>query len=531
VAKTVTDYLDEFEASFSFGRTVRQLFSGADAVPIYVAPAPASAQAPPGSWVMHVRLPPRLEDSFGFTRQFVVLCTDVMDLQTRAIQQLKTLIRIASPSVSSDFAMLITCDVRAESKIRDWAVERTDGLAVLAVDRDLLKATLDRTSVADALPELLQRTIAERNLYDERDPVRGDRFFGRVDELRELDRVVSHGSRHIGVFGLRRIGKTSLLLELAQRLRLRPGVIPIYLDLELSSAARSAAAAHVAHRLGDEVAKLVADRSSLTVRGARRALSLPDDWTDVEAGRLIATLGTSLANVLKGGALEGERLVLIFDESEILLPNPTAPTDHAVDLLRALRGVSQETQQLSLVIAGVNATPAEAAVIGEQDNPLFGLLSLRYLGPLEPAAADDLIKTVGTKMRIRWETPAIRAITSHVGGHPLLARLAASDVATTHRERPLRPNLATVDPILATFHTRHGDVFGQMVQSLTKYYPDELEVLRWLASGEGDLARAMLADDSRVLNHLAGYGVIDAETLKISVPALAAWLKPRGADA
>jgi hypothetical protein len=247
-----------------------------------------------------------------------------------------------------------------------------------------------------------------------------------------------------------------------------------------------------------------------------------------DPSRLIASLGTSLVNLLSGGTLEAERLVLILDESEILLPTASTPADHTVDFLRALRGVSQETQQLSIVLAGVNATPAESALMGESDNPLFGLLSVRYLGPLARAASDELIKSVGSKMRVRWDPPATAALTNYIGAHPLLARLAASDVATTHRERPLRPNLEMVNPLLKTFHVRHSDIFEQMVQSLRRYYPDELEVLAWLAAGEDALARAILTDEPRILNHLAGYGVVDADTLTISVPAFHEWLSSRG---
>lgn len=524
--RTVNDYLEQFEREFPFGTFVRRLFSGVGAVPIFVAPTPRIVNAAPGSWVLHVRLPPRLEDSFGFTRQFLVFCTNVGDLQTRGITQLKRLIELAEPPVATDFAMLVTADVRAQDKVRDWAVERTDGLVVLAVDRDLLRATLDREDPADAFPHLLEGALSERNLYDERDPVRGERFFGRAEELRELDRIISQGHSHVGVFGLRRIGKTSLLLELADRLRRRPEIIPIYLDLELSSMVDSAA--HVAHRFGDEIALRVSSRTTLSHGQARRALSLSADWSDVEPRKLIADLGVRLVNLLRGGALDGQRLVLILDEAEILLPTAQTPKPQTIDLLRAIRGVSQETQQLTLVLAGVNATPSESAVLGEdEDNPLFGLLALRYLGPLEPSASDDLIRMVGRKMRIRWDPPATAAVTAHVGAHPLLARLAASDVATANRVRPLRPNLDMVTPVLRTFHDRNSDIFTQMVQSLRRYYPDELEVLKWLARGDDGLARALVADEPQILNHLVGYGVVDKETLSISVPAFHAWLSAR----
>jgi hypothetical protein len=53
-----------------------------------------------------------------------------------------------------------------------------------------------------------------------------------------------------------------------------------------------------------------------------------------------------------------------------------------------------------------------------------------------------------------------------------------------------------------------------MVQSLRRYYPDELEVLKIIASGDKEFARSLLRDDASILNHLVGYGVVDSTSLR-----------------
>jgi hypothetical protein len=517
-------FLRRFEDQFPHGSLVRRLVKSAGVDPIYASEVPPVIRAPTGSWVLHVRLPRTLEDSFGFTRQFVIFCTETRDLQTRNVEQLQRLISAANPAVTNDFAIIFCRDADAKSKLRDWAVERTEGIVVVAVTPEDIEVLLaDPQNAPQAIPRLLEEAFKNRNLYDERDPVRGDRFFGRAEELRELDRLISHGNRHIGIFGLRRIGKTSLLLELIDRLKKRPDVVPIFVNLEISSSAPSAA--HVAWRLGDAVAEVVAARSStLSHNGARRALGIPNEWTEVSPATLMTSLATSLVSVLRSGVLREVRLVVMLDEAEILLPNPAEPMPDAIHFLRMIRGVSQQTEQLTLVMAGVNATPSESPVIGEDDNPLFGLLSVRYLGPLDFAACAELIRDVGRRMRMRWDPAATKAVTAYVGGHPLLARLAASDVWTRHPERPLRPTAEMVNHDLLGFHVVNSNIFAQMVQSLRRYYPDELEVLKIIASGDKQFARSLLHDDPSILNHLVGYGVLDQKTLEISVPAFRAWL-------
>lgn len=516
-------HLNRFEEQFRDGRVVMRLIRSAGINPIYAAEAAPAIRAPAGSWVLHVRLPRTLEDSYGFTREFVVYCTDVRDLQTRTIEQLKRIISSAQPPVANDFAIVICRDPDAPTKLRDWAVDRTDGLVVVAATPERIEELLsDASQTMGAIPRLLEEAFQSRNLYDERDPVSGDRFYGRFEELRELDRLISHGTRHIGIFGLRRIGKTSLLLELVERLRMRPQVVPIFVTLEISSAATSAA--HVAWRIGDAVAALMTSRSEWSHKGARRVLGIPDVWDEIPPHELITGLATSLAGVLSGGTLKGVRLVIVLDEAEILLPNPTEPMRDAIHLLRMVRGVSQQTDQLTLVIAGVNATPSESPFIGDDDNPLFGLFSIKYLGPLDFDSCSEMIRTVGRRMRMRWDPAATNAVTRYVGGHPLLARLAASDIWLRHPERPLRPTAAMVNHDLTGFHVRNSNVFAQMVQSLRRYYPDELTVLKMIAGGEKEFARELIREDAATLNHLIGYGVLDEDSFDISVPAFARWL-------
>jgi hypothetical protein len=218
---------------------------------------------------------------------------------------------------------------------------------------------------------------------------------------------------------------------------------------------------------------------------------------------------------------------VILDEAEILMPTPAHPLPHAVQFFRVLRAVATETRRLSLVVAGVNATPSESPSLGSEDNPLFGLLSIEYLGPLELADCADMLRRVGRKMQIRWEEAPLNRIAEQVGSHPLLARLAGSDLASAYPERPLRPNLDYTRVVLHDFHRRHSRIFEQMVQSLRKYYPDEFDFLEIVASGDEAFVYSAIDENPSLLNHLDGYGVFNARTLQISIPVFADWLRLR----
>jgi serine/threonine-protein kinase len=421
--------------------------------------------------------------------------------------------------------MLITCDSSAKEKLVDWGAERTAGMILIPLYQDELNDLLRAEDPYQALPGLIGGWISAYNLYDQREPVTGERFFGRADVLRDLDRKLAQGAGHVGIFGLRRIGKTSLLLELQDRLRTRQNVVPVFLDLEASSET-----AHVAFRIGEELAKALARRSDvLSERSARRTLRLPDHWQDAAPEALITNVGDNLRNALTGGALAGTRLVLILDEAEVLLPDVAMPRPYALELFRVLRGVAQETRALTLVLAGVNATPSESPLLGNDDNPLFGLLSVQYLGPLTYEECMQMIRRVGRKMQVRWDPPALRALTDEVGAHPLLARLAASEVVTEYSGRPLRPNVQHVTSVMRDFAQRNSAIFTQMVGSLRRYYPDEFELLRLVAAGELEFATEYAAQNPAFLNHLSGYGVLTQDPLRIAMPVFGRWLQLHGA--
>ena len=263
----------------------------------------------------------------------------------------------------------------------------------------------------------------------------------------------------------------------------------------------------------------------MTERQVMAILGMPTDWASVEPSLLIGRVADALRDALTAGVLRGRRLVLMLDEAESLLPSTDRPREHAVQLFRSLRSVSQETRQLNLVLAGVNATPTESPFLGNEDNPLFGSLVVHYLGPLEKDECEEMIRKIGRRMQVRWDGRAAERLTESVGAHPLLARLAASDLVTTFPERPLRPNLEQADKVLDRFAERQSAIFEQMIQSLRRYYPEELEVLQVVADGDQVFATELLEDDHALVTHLAGYGVLDPLHLSISIPAFRKWLR------
>jgi serine/threonine-protein kinase len=160
-------------------------------------------------------------------------------VQPRDINKLKRLIEDARELIEPDFAFLVSADPNSREKIATWGVDRSHGVIVVPLHSEQLTELAARADVYSALPDVIAGWIAAYNLYDERGPVTGERFFGRGDLMRDLERKLIQGVGHVGVFGLRRIGKTSVLLSLKERLRGRKEAAAVFIDLEASPSVAS----------------------------------------------------------------------------------------------------------------------------------------------------------------------------------------------------------------------------------------------------------------------------------------------------
>ena len=226
-------------------------------------------------------------------------------------------------------------------------------------------------------------------------------FFGRRDILARIVDTLHENS--IMIHGERRIGKTSLLLHLADHLRTihdsRFLFVPVYVDLEGT--------------VDDEL---------FSVMMEQLIGSLPSDpttipqlrynqiaWTDYdhrEFGRDLDAILERLAETTK----KTVRVVLILDEMDVM--NTYQPVTQ-----QQLRRIFMRTYAHSLgaVVAGVNISKTWDRV----ESPWYNLFNEVELGPLSDAAARALIlEPVRGIYQVAPE--AVAYITLHARGKPYL---------------------------------------------------------------------------------------------------------------
>ena len=169
-----------------------------------------------------------------------------------------------------------------------------------------------------------------------------------------------------GLFGLRKVGKTSVLYALERLIALRGGN-SIYIDCQDTSVHKSR---------WNELLFYIVDLIRQKYDLEKDIISNIDNYTERDASRYFEK---DLINLKK--KLNDRRILLIFDEIEHITFK-TSSTDFwlekndYINFWQTLRAIYHKDPFLfSFIIAGVNPLCIEEPTVNGYDNPIFGMLN------------------------------------------------------------------------------------------------------------------------------------------------------------
>ncbi|MDP7113991.1 MAG: hypothetical protein QGH45_18620 [Myxococcota bacterium] len=359
---------------------------------------------------------------------------------------------------------------------------------------------LEERTLRDAVAELRPRAMLAQlrsqwllgeDLFDKKDPVLDPaEFFGRGQVLRTLVRK-AHRGEVFGLFGIRKMGKTSL----AHRLRghLSDAVVAM-VDLQEVSSSSCVA-----------LARLLCDRALEDWRGKFPQIeppelaALPED----PDGAMVAFEGN--LRTLREAILETQDISTLFfliDEIENLIPHELGTGSfhegfaHYDAFFRLLRGLHQTDFRdvFSFAVIGADAQLCLQGRWGGRDNPIFQYLSEFYVGPLSAAETAEMVSTLGSGMGLGFSDPAVAALYDLSGGHPMVCRQLCSETAKLAGEqRPVTIDTAdvraAVDSYLALKKGYFGEILSHYLGAGQRAILDAVA-----AEGESQITRAMLLD-------------------------------------
>lgn len=481
---------------------------------------------------------PEFRETYGIATHLDVRCMFKSQVVLSDLNQVDDSVkRWASSGLGDEqVALLVVSSLPQElQRILSVRIEdkRTLLPALIPLPQSDIETGMDALGV---LRTALDRWLYRRDLFAGSSPVEGKRFFGRDRPLAQIRDAIS-SANPTGIFGLRKVGKTSLLKE-AQRRAVEQGDAVVYIDL-LRVPSDVSDCGWLYWKIADELRRAVTHLPLPALKW--RVGGAFADFLDIPSTFPIATAFDSdlskLLNVIRTTPIRPRpRVVVLLDEIERLLPTLLGKPGFAgfFDFFGYLRGVSQEHREFILIITGANASIGETAQFDRRDNPVFNYFKEVYLSPLEPLECTLMMRALGRGMGIRFTHEAEERVYQLTGGHPFFARQLCSFVAEQKKERPLCVDRDMIETAVDDYlDARSGD-FQEIAERLDRDFPDELAVCIFLAEFGGrlplDSVRTLLGGKlSSTIKHLTGYQIVAAkdETLYISIDLLNRWLQRR----
>jgi hypothetical protein len=316
-------------------------------------------------------------------------------------------------------------------------------------------------------------------------------FFGRQKILDEIPQALQQG-QHYAILGLRRVGKTSVLRQIENRLIRLP-----FASFEVFSHA-------TANQLFTRVLKEFRER--LLILDFRGVPAIGSITTENEFQEQFLQLYDFWAM-----ASRPDPFILIIDEAERLFPSrddPANETDLAetARFFRTVRALAQERHCLTLCMAAYRPNLNRWNRLGSRagENAFFQQYREVFLGPLDVASTCAMLTKLGLLQRIEWTQEALTSTFEYSGGYPQLARFFASDI--THHGEVKRVDITAVRNMASEIQQnfRRHRIFTFLRESIwSELKPAEKAILQSIVRGKG-----LQAADPDSLNDLELMGVV-----------------------
>ena len=423
---------------------------------------------------------------FSPYRLFEPRALDAFDLAQHGLSELR---------VESVCRVLISRDPEVESKIE--MLLKTDPEQPVVIPFTYSELMVDYDGFF--LRNKFRKHFYTRDLFSFLSPLKRDLyFFGRSQLIQEI--VNRHRSgEHTGLFGLRKSGKTSIIYAIERHLASQ-GQCFVSIDCESPSVHKL--------RWNELLEKLVSDYKQ--VRKSLIRMEGADRYTEKNAADSFAEAVLAIHQSKKPAAV-----LLVFDEIERISPG-TGSSDHwrngndFVYFWQTLRGFFQRNPEvLTYMLVGTNPSCVEAAMVAGHENPLFSSIPSQYVPPFTVEQVRQMVSRLGRYMGLKFDEIVYAKLTEDFGGHPFLIRQICSRIHQwCSGDRPALVDKALYEKVHRDFRRSAVEYLEMIVQVLRDWYPDEYEMLRFLADGDEDSFSEFAADHERYTRHLIGYGLV-----------------------
>jgi hypothetical protein len=303
-------------------------------------------------------------------------------------------------------------------------------------------------------------------------------FFGRNEERARIVECLRTNQPSVWLIGQKRLGKTSLLLHLAEHELPQRGFAPVFVDFQLMD---HPARADIFFELANAVYTRLAGDVQLESLGAPLRSLFADD----PANQLIDYL-TGVQKLL--GA---RRLVVLIDEFSRLTDaylNGQLPAA-VFDRWRAVMHATMRAGVGYVVVIQQQTHDNLLQALQERpDDPSWRLMDVGMSLQLRPLQADDVRRLIEWPMRnhLEYAPTVVEQVVTFSGGSPFLIQAFCHNLVL-HMARQQRQQVTAVDleTVRQEFMGPHDHTFAHMTEMLKGIASHVAAAVARLAGGEG----------------------------------------------
>lgn len=359
----------------------------------------------------------------------------------------------------------------ARQRIRQLA--RQEHVALRLMSLQLMEKANRNDVCAQMMENMLNPALTEQNAYEAVGAVENPlECFGRDKMIAGLLDSMSH-LQHIGLFGARKIGKTSLVWQLRERLAQQ---IVAYIDLQHTPRD----CAYLYHAILDECAKDAAFKYP--------EIKLPAfERTPGGSAQFIQQL-VRLWETLKAHRHD-MKIALLLDEADHFVPNlleDEAGFAGFHEFMGVIRGISQQYGFLVSMIVSSRPEISRIDTQRGQSNPGFHYYKEVFLSSLSENGCNQMIQSLGAQMGLTYSEEALSRIYYETGGHPYVTRQICGMLAQARENGEDEAALSgamigaqDVEQTIAEYLEQKSDYLESVWQRLS---PQEQDILLTIAT-------------------------------------------------
>ena len=432
-----------------------------------------------------------VEEALNISREIIVILSAYKSFEPRTLEAFETIRKeFLEQRYEKICYALISADDNIEQKLRACLTNQEDQIVVPFSYSGFEQNKGDSSYVRNTF----RRCFYSRDLFDYSEPLKKDTFFfGRTDIVTTVIEKHKAGSNY-GLFGLRKTGKTSIIFDV-ERKSVSQDYITFFIDCQDTS---------FNMRRWNKALFYVANAISKRVGDIEL---LEDKFTEENAGIFFAEA------IHTCNKKTGKTVLLLFDEIENITFGKSG-VDHwrtGMDFVYFWQSIRSAYQRLNneftFTIFGTNPKCVEEPSILGADNPIYNAFQPSYIPGFDYSQTREMVRRLGRIMGLKFEEEIYAHLMEDYGGHPFLIRRICSKIAQLNGNRPVTIDRTKYQEAKRLFN--QDNVYFEMILDVLKqFYPDEYEMLNFLALEDYENFDYFVTEDPSIVGHLVGYGLI-----------------------